>query len=499
MADLPAVFLQKQWALRKKYESIEAELQAWKTLSSSPPLDKHYSQVQRLANALQGMVEVVKGEVDRLEQPADQVIFFKQAQRAEFLILEVHRTWNFFREKLVFRQSPPFNEVLEALDEFVWACYSPVIEVAKAPRTTPPGPPFIEAEAVREPPLTFFNSDWSPAASARLAPLPLEETADSGEAPNPQARKLSATRLVTLLIPVIALPWFNVTFLPESLLLAHETAHLLDFDLNLSDNISRNLRAAGPAIAPERLEQYWLPWSAEIFADLFAVVCLGPAFAGALQTLLTRSPNEVLHALDGQNHYPPHHLRVLITLKGLESCGFGNEAAILRQNWNRAYGEPVEGEPGVYAINDYLLSECEQDIEAVVSALLDAPFEALDNQSFKALKSLCWNASDQQTATKVSASLLKKGLPLPTSNPRQLLAGAQLAFQQQPEELLNEGAANRKTQLDLLKQILQTREPGRRGTRKGHGTSPADLLKLAQSDQRKGSTLGAELLQQYSI
>lgn len=495
MAEQPDLLALKQWALRKKYESIETEMAAWKDLTAKDkPLEKHNSQVQRVATGLSAMIGVVKAEVDKLQNQPDPGLFFNQVRRAEFLVLEVHRSWQYFRQKLVVRQSPPFGEMLEALDELVWSCYKPLREIATANRKNPPGPPFIEAGAIREPPLTFFNSNWSPAASARDESLPLEETVDSGEGRYAQEGKLADKRLVNLLIPVIGLPWSNITFLPEALLLAHETAHLLDYDLQLADQIEANLKAVTPKIPAARLKNYWLPWSTEVFADLYGTLCAGPAFVGALITLVAGSPKDTLNTFN--ESYPTPHLRVALALKALENLGFAAEATTLARRWNTAYGEQVGGKGDNYQIKDFALPECAADIPAVVKAMLETPFEALDRQAFSDIKEIRWSKTDQQAALKIKDSLIKPGQPLVSVNPRILLAGAQLAFQENPQALLNSNipVPKTKTQADLIKKILEGREPGTRAAIDRSKLTPPEQ---EASDKAKGQALAEALLAEF--
>jgi hypothetical protein len=481
MFKLPTLFILKRWELQKKYESIRSELDTWETLTAkNQPLEKHYRQVRRLSKELSGMIDGVAIEMKALRTDLDLPSFLHQLRRIEFLILEIHRTWHYFRQKLAARQGPPFNELLEALDEFVWACYQPA---------------FTYTKRVPEPPLTFFSSDWSPAASSRHELLPLEETADLGTGPYGQGGELAGKRLNTLVIPVISMPWFQTTFLPEALLLAHETAHLLTYDLNLTENIERNLSAVG--IEQYRLQAYWLPWSAEVFADLYAVLHLGPAFVGALSLLLSGSTETVLHTPDPNNQYPPHHLRMLIafsTLKHISSGVFVSDAKRLEERWNEAYGNP--GTSGAYEISDYVLSECAQDIEKIVLALLDETFDALGGKSFKDLKGIPWTKQEQRAALLVRDSLLQEKRSLQGERPRILLAGAQLAFQERPQALVNTGPSPQKTQADLIKRIVESRIPGTRGP-----NDPKPLPQLNQqsdeSDKAKGLDLAKVLLAEF--
>lgn len=481
MVEFPQLFILKQWELQKKYESIKAELDTWQTLTAeNQPLQKHHRQVRRLSQALVGMADVVNDEVQKLQTSSDLPSFLLRLRRAESLILEVHRTWHYFRQKLAARQGPPFGQLLEALDEFVWFCYQPA---------------FVPMKKVPEPPLTFFSSDLSPMASSRRASLPLEQTTELGSeqySQYAQSEKFTAIRLYSLVIPVISMPWFQTTFLPEALLLAHETAHLLESDLDLTANIERNLRAVG--IEGTRLEAYWLPWSSEVFADLYAVLHLGPAFVGALSLLLAQSKNAVLHTMDSNNRYPPHHLRMLIAffaLKRIAVGRFANDANRLQKSWNEAYGEPVPDQLDRYQILDYVLSSCEQDIEKVVAALLEGAFDALNGKSFQDIEGIPWTGEKQDGALIVRKSLLQEDTKLQGTEPRILLAGAQFAFQERPQRLVYAGASRQKTQSDLVERILQSRAPGVR-------TIPKSLRELNQqsddADRAKGRKLAEEML-----
>jgi hypothetical protein len=473
------LFLLKQEELKKKSESIRSELSTWQTLTEkNQPLEKHHRQVRRLSDALAGMINMVEKEIQALEEISDLPSFLYQLRQSEFLILEIHRTWHYFRQKLSFRQGPPFADLLEALDEFVWNCYQPA---------------FAFNNAQPEPPLTFFSSDWSPAASSRQGLLPLDQTADLGTGPY---AAFTEKRLQRLVIPVISMPWFQMTFLPEALLLAHETAHLLESDLQLSANIERNLRAT--PIGRERLKDYWLPWSSEIFADLYAVLYLGPAYVGALSLLLSRELETVLHTTDPQNRYPPHHLRMLIAisaLKHISNAAFTDEAEELAHNWSEAYGDPIPDQPDRYRVTNYILSECAQDIGHVVAALLDGPFDALEGQSFQGIDNLLWSTQKQEAASLVRDSLLTNGLPLQGATAHILLAGAQLAFQINPQALVTGGPSRRQTQADLIRRIIESRAPGTRAATLDD--MPQDDSQLETHDKATGFNLALELLAEF--
>ena len=474
----PQLTAMKRWELQTKARSIDVELNKWRALSEAKqPLEKHYRQVRRLAKELDGMIKVIKREVTKLQNPTDSASFFREIRRVEYLILEVHRIWHFFRQKFAARQGP-HNQLLEALDEFAWSCYSPVF-----------------TEKVPEPPLTFFSSDWSPAASFRHADLPIEQTVDMREGRTPQDPLFARKRLNKIVIPLISLPWFESTFLPEALFLAHETGHLLDNELELAKDYTASLKQA--SIANDRIENSWLSWSPEIFADLYAVLCLGPAFAGALMIRISSTTKDILD-FSNDPSYPPPHVRMCIALEALKKIGFVDEAQSLKQTWNATYGRPVPEQPGVFAIQDYVQSELVDDVPAVVAAILDAPYTRLGSPLIQ-LDSIRWTCANQRLASTIASDLLSPGSPLSGGGPRELLAAAQLAFQQEPGTLFNTFANSKlATQDQLVEQILAQRKPGtRRGESEDDETpSPVlpDLDNLAASDEETGVSLAEALL-----
>ena len=463
MAEQSRLLTLKVWELQRKYESITAELQSWKCESEAGKgLAKHHRQIRRLAQALQEMIGVVKGEVDKLGKQNSKLDFFRLLPRAEFLILEVHRTWHYFREKLVLRHGPPFGDLLEALDECVWSCYHPAF-VAPLP----------------EPPLTFLSGEWSPTAFCRHATLVPQPTA------HPEAGlydQLDESRLRSLIIPTISLPWYEITFLPEALMLAHEVAHLVDDELQLGQCMQRNLAATD--IDTARLKSFWKPWSAEIFADLYGVLSLGPAFVGTLARLIARTPS-MLAAPNPQSSYPPGYLRMLVALEGLRSLGFTQDAATLETHWVALYGPST----------DFGHAEFVHDVHKVVAALLDRPFEPLPvSNGGVTLKHLPlrWTEALQASARTLSQQLLSIRVKLGPANPRVVLAAAELAFQERPEIEIEASVA---FQSRLVKHILAGREKGTRARRLAQQHPMSDALNEADRDQ--GRRLAEALLASF--
>jgi hypothetical protein len=171
---------------------------------------------------------------------------------------------------------------------------------------------------------------------------------------------------------------------------------------------------------------------------------------------------------------------------------FRGDAAQLAKDWHEAYGDPVPDQPGNYEVTNSALSDCAQDIGHVVSALLDGPFDALRGLSFQSVENIPSTMQEQLAAYLVRDSLLNKGLPLQGAKAHILLAGAQLAFQTNPQALLNSGPSRQQTQADLIQRIVKSRTPGTRAVtldRLPQLNAQSDAV-----DKTRGRKLAQELL-----
>jgi hypothetical protein len=467
----PTLKTLKQWELRRKHESITAELKIWEEQTAAgTKLAKHYRQVRALVAQMTGMINLAQQEVDALAQSPTADAFFSQLDRAGYLILEIHRIWQYFRQKLYVRQGPPLSDVLEALDEFVWDCYNWV--VAQSER--------------KEPPLVFFNGDVSPEAMYRRKRLVPEPSKDDRR--GRYGDELDGKLLSKIVIPIISLPWHQTNFLPEALLLAHETGHLVEDELQLGPQIDQNLRNAG--IDAGRLERDWLPWRAEVFADMYGVLCVGPAFVGILTLLVARDPQSVFAPVNG---YPSHHLRILLAICALEDLGFASDAKSLKAAWVDTYTEPA----------GFVQHAHIDDLQKVVKAILGQPLAGLTKPgkkplSLKQLGSVRWTMQHQIYARDVADRLLRanEGLRLGSTNPRILLAAGLLAFQQQPELLDANKISSYKLQSMLIDQILAERSGGIRDASREQ-EQQAGLKQVLDTAHIKGQALATQLLEAF--
>lgn len=347
MPGLSPIVLRRHHELRARVGSLETEFQHWRQQTRAGPLARHQSQVQRLTHQLSGLLDPVKEEVAC--PPAD--TFLRQARRLETAILAAHTLWEFFRSKLVLRESSLFRDHLAACDDLAWACYKPLQDALGGGRR-------------REPPLVYLNALWSPFAMPRG-----RNFADEIRSAQGLGTHLSADRFQTALdalpIPLVGLPWYHTAHLPGGLLLAHEVGHVADWDFGLDPAIEAAFQSAS-GIPPDR-QDAWLSWRHEIFADAFAICAVGPAFVGTLIDLLAAPASELLGESGLGRVHPPRLLRIALVLEFLRRLGRSAEAQRLETEWQTLVAAP-DGSTAVSA--DYL-----PDVPAITTSLLATAFE----------------------------------------------------------------------------------------------------------------------------
>ena len=127
-------------------ESVRFELQAWKGESEAgETLQKHHTQIRAVARALEHVIDPASKRLRKAQ--AGNIA--GEAFELERMVLEIHRIWHFFREKLALRYVEHFRLALAAADELAWRCFEPARDQIPDGRG-------------REPPLVYFNGASSP-------------------------------------------------------------------------------------------------------------------------------------------------------------------------------------------------------------------------------------------------------------------------------------------------------------------------------------------------
>ncbi|HEU4947165.1 MAG TPA: hypothetical protein VFT31_08435 [Kribbella sp.] len=414
----------RQAELVAKLGLLRDELAYWQGLAAAGGvLEKHHSQLLRLGQVLGSALTQLDGQRDAVES---------WAATTEQL-LGVHHVWDFFRSKFALRLVKRFRPALIAADELAWACVRPLHDAALAATR-------LTADDVREPPLVYFDASGSPFALGRRHAyrnlLPAKRLSD---VPGELVKQLP--------VPVIGIPWHQQAHLPETAVIAHEAAHVVDDDLSLTDELLPLLeqRLEADARLPD-----WSQWLPEVLADVLAAVRLGPAYGLALADLIAVPP------LEYDASYPPPGIRlrlVVETLNRLKHPSAGPD-------------EPLTEAAAAY----------EPDVEPVVDVLIESKLEVLGGRPLRGVEP--FTVAQQEQAVEDAGRL---GLVPPKSqDPRVLIAAGVRAFADNPASFVKQGKAA--LVFDLIESIRAA------GTRADEDSSTSEEV------QARDRRLGDELL-----
>jgi hypothetical protein len=426
--------IRKRAELELKLNGLADEFTYWKARTKEgSALEKHNSQVTRLTRQLARvhakLAEQVKAEgFDVLDE----------ARSTETDVLAVHRIWDFFRSKLSQRDSESLHEFLAAADDLAWACYQPpsLAMSAASPNWR---------QSLKEPPLSFLNGGSSPFVQVRNVAFQVEDTLEDGL----DLEKFG--RLVQKLpIPVVGIPWHELSHLPEILVIGHEIGHAVEFDLGLTGELKEALATAG--LDAERLPA-WQSWRSEAFADVFGAVACGPAFVGTLLDFLVEPKSAITTEWrfgPQWDLYPTVALRAQLVLATIRLTGHANDAESREAEWVRLYGKT------------HAMAAFDGDIARVAKAFALTSFAALGGATLVSL--VGFSTDMQERAADAADALLETSKPA-TSDPREVLAGVRLAFERKPAALAPVSRGGKGVAARALSHLEAVRTKGVRSSR----------------------------------
>jgi hypothetical protein len=432
------VAARKAAEIDNKLASLDVEFEHWRRqASANGPLEKHHTQVDAVTRELAVPVARLRERVGGLQGSA----LLAAGTAIENEILDVHRIWDHFRSKLALRYVEHFAGYLLAADELAYRCYA---------RAEVRG-------ASREPALLYFGDERSPIMRPRGARL-------SPAAANGKADPVSEA-VQRLPVPLIGIPWFQVAHLPDAPAIAHEVGHDVEVDLGLADEVERLVerRLLRAGVCDEH-RTGWREWRAEIFADVFATLALGPAYTATMMDFLAIRPAAVAAQLQGAHmwsRHPPSTLRVLLSTATLASMrGMEDDGARLRDAWFEAYP--------VHAMECYT-----KEVPLVAAAILDGPYEALDGGHLTAL--IDFSGEPYERALLDAERIPRKGA-LTGADARELVAAARFAFDADPDGYRAAGVSERVLETIRKKQTV--------GTRAGSKTPVGADVRAARAEER---------------
>jgi hypothetical protein len=375
-------------------ESLGRELEQWRAAADGDqkPLRRHFTQIESLAGTLGELAAGLRTAL----AGADGNWVFETASGIERRVLDLHRVWGFFRDKLALRYVTFFADALLVADDLAWACYQP------AQRFIPPG-------RRREPPLVYFSGGSTPHLMPRGTPYVVAPLPNGGLSP-PKFAELVEGMPVAL----IGLPWFEVERVADLAVVAHEVGHAVERDLALERDVEALVVGAVDAAHTDA----WRAWRQEVFADIYGVLALGPSYAYTLAGLLAMHPRDIVtetaRTSDGWKAYPTRTLRVQLAAAALCALGLREEGRAIARDWRMVY-------------SSHAYREFERDVPRVVAALLNTEFPLLGDKPLTDV--MRFGASEQRETKLVKEQLRNRLAPSSAERIRPLIAGARLAHE----------------------------------------------------------------------
>jgi len=384
--------------LSRRVASLPSELDAWvEWAAAGNTLERNFSQIRMLDYFMRALCTLNKDGVGALDLAGDVDVFLDGALTLSENMIKSQAVWSFFRERLELRFVPQFRQDLLMADLVSYDCYTTIMDRAEALG-------IIFHERLREYPLIGLVTQCSPATW-------------------PRGWRPAALQNRSLPVPVIDLPWDQMVNPWGLLAIAHEVGHDVDEDLG------KLTEALQPAITARMNETRipagrfvkWQRWTSEILADLVGVLLTGPAFVSTLIELLMLPRHYVRH-ISSTDEHPPPYLRILINAALVRRLGLSQSADALETRWRGFYGEPGDD------FGPYL-----SDIEPVLSAILEAPLDALRNrqngQRHSLSELLTFTPDDQVLIDEAAAGLSDDVLPGKLSI-RHVVSVSQVVFEQ---------------------------------------------------------------------
>jgi hypothetical protein len=276
-----------------------ARLDAWfaQRRQADAKLQKATTQLEALEATLLAALRRVSAALEALAKrdPPPTVAEAYEACRIEDVRLAwTLRVWEWYRRKFDQADDPELGPALRAGDEVLWSCYQVAFDGLGRPRPTAS--------------VLYFEPLYSPNALPRdLRPGELQQDIDAAFL----AKCLAAMPVPATALPPICArqPWWLA-------LLAHEAGHHVQHDLPRDgaspvESFGAQLRTAAAEAAasrPELKPQSWFRRGQEVFADLYSVLCCGPAAAQVLAEFLWAGLGRMAAAED--ERYPAALVRL---------------------------------------------------------------------------------------------------------------------------------------------------------------------------------------------
>jgi hypothetical protein len=416
---------------RQELERLANDVDRW--ISERTYADahgRHSSQLASLSETLACALKAIWARLDAVPERTSVGETYEYCRDLETRALVVQRLWQFFASKWDQREDAGLRSLLAAADEVVWSCWA--------------GPFRVLGRAPGPAPIPYIEPHFSAHATPRARP-PVEFRVADG---------LLDSMIAKLPIPLIGLPPICASRPWWLVMIAHETGHHVAYDL-LGEPLIPKVRTLLVEAAERRREANpeWPVWAEELFADAFAVACVGDAHLWAIEELELGDEQRMLA---DAGSYPP----------ALARHAFNREMLVTLGGWDKPRQRPSSASPH--------LQHLFQSAGPVMRALVQTP---LSDDESSSLRSLCDWRPERFTESGAKAGFSRDLLAARPSIAREDLAAARmvvagsvaawLSISREPEPARREELRGRlcTRTIDL---ITRCREPGVR-----HVSEPA--------------------------
>jgi len=451
-------------ALQNKLALLRLETAAWRAecAGAASRFALHASQIEAVCADLDAMHDRIASDVSARPAGLDAA----QVRQQEKRILAVLQIWDTYRAKWALRVEPRMAETLNLLDDLAWLAYRPALDAALKSGTLPP-------DRARLPPLVFPSPRWSPFARPREQGYELDDATGNWSLVDDFDDLLRC-----MPVPLIGIPWTQAAHLAEAVFVGHETGHLVEEDLELQEPLRVAVAAAlaGAGAAPARVEAWSQHWRSEVFADLWGLLCCGPAYARMLTDVLVDAAQGQANDSDGTRPdaqgrwgtYPPRPLRLQVLAEGLRHI------ALPAPSEFEACARGIEQQLASLPSLTPSLLPFAGDVPRVVATLLGTPLAAFGSpgEPGRALRSVLGFSAVQQAQVQREAQRALKRQAVTASDVRVLFAAIAWAFHDDPATFHAQQA-----QALFEARLSATRTQGVRSAAHASARSPAEAAK----------------------
>jgi hypothetical protein len=392
--------------LAQKLSSLDAEFTHWLDESESgATFEKNHTQIRAVVKSLTQLRAKITERLQEVIDAPERAL--GSGQGIERMVLATHRIWEYFRPKFAQRREVRLTRYLAAANELAWACYSPAQQHA---------PSDVVAGYRRVPPLLFCNGGISPFSLARDHAFAAEDV------PNETLSGAELRRVLDRLpISIVGVPWFQVEHLPDAVVIGHEVGHAVEEDFGLAMPLAAAWETAAGGVDAAR-RPGWIAWRAELFADFYGLLCLGPAYVGALMDFLASQRVDVeseRRSAPQWGLYPTRSLRIAFNFVALKQLGFEAAARAMEELWRNDYPR-------------HSMISFVPDVDELVGSLVAVTVSIGGGAPVTLPHIVHFSQDNHRRAAELARQLLRREQLTDERDPRVLFVAARLAYEEDP-------------------------------------------------------------------